>query len=123
MLPGMSKAEMDHYLAEAPEPQSSTLEALRTTILAVLPDADQIISYGIPTFALNGDSIAGIAAYKAHCSYFPMSGSVLRELPKETAGYSTSKGTLRFPIDQPLPASLVKKLIEVRLAQLPASDG
>ncbi len=114
----MSSAEIDDYLAGLDPPKRRTLEALRRTILSIIPDAEQGISYGMPAFKVGGKAVSGFAAYKEHLSYFPHSGSVLPQLAKELTGYSMSKGALRFPIDEPLPARLVKRLIEVRLDEL-----
>ncbi len=99
----MAPDEIDAYLATLDEPKQSTLRELRTTILDIVPDAEQCISYGMPAFRLRGTVIAGFAAFKSHLSYFPHSGSVLPELRDDIAEYETSKGTLRFPIDAPLP--------------------
>ena len=116
----MSAEEIDADLAELDEPERGTLEALRRTILEVVPDAEQCISYGMPAFKVGGKAVAGFAAFKHHLSYFPHSGTVLPELSEETAGYASTKGTLRFAVDAPLPAALVEKLIAVRLAELSA---
>lgn len=113
----MSKKDIDNYLAAINEPKKSTLEALRKTILEISPRAEQCITYGVPTFKVEGKAVAGFAAYKNHCSYFPMSGSVLNRLQEDVANYATSRGTLQFAPDKPLPKTLVKKLIKVRLAQ------
>jgi uncharacterized protein YdhG (YjbR/CyaY superfamily) len=113
----MSAKEVDDYLAALEEPKRNTLEVLRTTILDIIPDADQGISYGHPAFKLQGRVIAGFAAFKNHLSYLPHSRSVFPELKKEVSAYVTSSGALRFPIDSPLPKSLVKKLITVRRKQ------
>ena len=110
----MSKKEIDDYLASLDEPKRSTLEALRRTILDVVPDAEQGISYGVPAFRVQGKVIAGFAAFKNHLSYLPHSGSVFPELSSELAKYKTSSGALQFPIDKSLPKSLVKNLIAVR---------
>jgi uncharacterized protein YdhG (YjbR/CyaY superfamily) len=72
----------------------------------------------MPAFKVGGKAVAGYAYYKEHCSYFPHSGGVLPEHADELEPYSWTKGTLRFPIDQPLPKSLVKRLVETRLRQL-----
>lgn len=93
------------------------LARLRQTILDILPEAEQGISYGLPAFKIRGKTIAGFAAFKHHLSYLPHSGSVFPQLKAELSGYSTSSGALRFGIDQPLPAPLVEKLIAVRLQQ------
>jgi uncharacterized protein YdhG (YjbR/CyaY superfamily) len=109
---------IDEYLDGAPEPQRSTLDALRQTLCEILPDADQALSYGVPAFKVEGKAVAGYAYFKNHCSYFPHSGSVLPELADELQPYEWSKGTLKFPIDESLPRSLVVRLVEVRRAQL-----
>ena len=83
----------------------------------MVPDAEQWISYAVPAFKVSGRTVAGFAAFKNHLSYLPHSGSVFPELTEELAGYEKSSGALRFPIDQPLPAALVEKLISVRIRQ------
>jgi uncharacterized protein YdhG (YjbR/CyaY superfamily) len=113
----MSKAEVDAYLANVEEPKRATLQKLRETIAAIVLDAEQCISYGMPAFRLDGKVVAGFAAFKNHLSYLPHSGSVFAELHDEVSGYKTSSGALQFPIDKPLPKALVKKLISVRLRQ------
>lgn len=118
----MSEHEIDRYLAALDEPKRGTLEQLRRTILEVIPDAEQCISYGMPAFKLDGKAVAGFAAFKNHLSYFPHSGSVLAELADDLVGYTASKGTLQFPIDTPLPKTLVKRLITVRRGQLDAFE-
>src|SRR5580700_6551619 len=102
----MSKAEIDTYLANLAEPKRSTLEQLRKTILEVIPEAEQCISYGVPAFRVRGKVIAGFAAFKNHLSYLPHSGSVFPELQEELASFGKSTGALRFPIDQPLPKEI-----------------
>jgi uncharacterized protein YdhG (YjbR/CyaY superfamily) len=111
----MSAKEIDQYLDALKEPKRTTLAGLRQTILEILPEADQGISYGVPAFKVRGKTIAGFAAFKTHLSYLPHSGSVFPQLRDELKGYSFSSGALRFGIDEPLPASLVEKLIAVRL--------
>jgi uncharacterized protein YdhG (YjbR/CyaY superfamily) len=115
---GVSERDVDAYLAALDEPKRGTLERLRATIREIVPDAEQCISYGMPAFKLNGKVVAGFAAFKNHLSYFPHSGSVLPELSDALVGYTTTKGALRFAVDQPLPKALVKKLITVRCRQL-----
>ena len=113
----VSAQEIDHYLDALGEPKRTTLARLRQTILDVIPEAEQGISYGLPAFKVRGKTIAGFAAFKHHLSYLPHSGSVFPQLKDELKGYTTSSGALRFDIDQPLPAPLVSKLIAVRLQQ------
>lgn len=109
---------VDEYLDGAPEPHQSTLRRLRKTLRSFLPDAVETLSYGMPAFKLGGKAIAGYAYFKDHCSYFPHSGSVLEVLSKELAPYEWSSGTLRFPIDEPLPEDLVRRLVEERRTQV-----
>src|SRR2546428_133306 len=97
------------YVAGAP------LKKLRKTIKAAAPEAPEGISYGIPMFKHRG-MLVGYAAFKDHCSLF-MSTYVTRALTKELAAYDTSKGTIRFTADKPLPTTLVRKLVKARIAQ------
>jgi uncharacterized protein YdhG (YjbR/CyaY superfamily) len=114
----MSAVEVDEYLREVEEPKRSTLQALRRTILEIVPDAEEVISYRVPAFRVRGKTVAGFAAFKEHLSYLPFSGSVLGQLGDELEGYEMTKSSLHFPIDRPLPKSLVRKLLELRLAEL-----
>lgn len=113
----MAKQEIDQYLGTLDEPKRATLAQLRDTIIAIVPDAEQCISYGMPAFRLRGKTIAGFAAFKSHLSYLPHSGSVIGGLAKETEGYTKTKGSLHFPVDQPLPKKLVKQLLNARMAE------
>jgi uncharacterized protein YdhG (YjbR/CyaY superfamily) len=106
---------IDDYLAALDEPKRTTLQALRQTIHGIIPHAEECISYGMPAFRLEGKVIAGFAAFKNHLAYLPHSGSVLGDLADDLAGYDSTPGSLHFPIDKPLPKSLVKKLIATRL--------
>jgi uncharacterized protein YdhG (YjbR/CyaY superfamily) len=114
----MSAEEVDEYLRGLDEPKRSTLEALRRSILEIVPDAEQVISYRVPAFRVSGKTVAGFAAFKDHVSYLPFSGSVLGQLGDQLEGYTMTKSSLHFPIDRPLPKSVVRKLIAVRLAEL-----
>jgi uncharacterized protein YdhG (YjbR/CyaY superfamily) len=114
----VSAEEVDEYLRAVDEPKRSTLQALRRTILEIVPDAEQVISYRVPAFRVRGKVIAGFAAFKDHLSYLPFSGSVLGQLADELHGYAMTKSALRFPVDRPLPKALVKRLISLRLAEI-----
>ena len=114
----VSRREIDAYLANLDQPKRSTLEQLRQTILSIIPETEECISYGMPAFRLHGKVVAGFAAFRNHLSYLPHSGSVLGELADELAGYAMTKSSLHFKIDQPLPDPLVKRLIEARMSQL-----
>lgn len=109
---------VDEYLEGVPEPHRGTLSALRETLRSIMPDATETISYGIPAFKLNGKAIAGYAAFKNHCSYFPHSGSVLPAVSGALGSYDWEGGTLRFPPGEPLSPALVNRLVATRLRQL-----
>ncbi len=111
---------VDEYLANAPEPHRTTLNTIRASLRSILPDAEEGLSYGVPAFKVDGTPVAGYAHFKNHCGYYPHSGSVLEKLEGELEGYDWSKGTLRFPIDQPPPAELIRQLVDARLAELEA---
>jgi len=110
--------EIDDYLAGLDEPPCSTLEALRRSILAVVPDAEQCISYGMPAFRVDGRVVAGFAAFKNHLSYLPHSGEVLTDLGDAVAGYDATPGSLHFPLDRPLPDDLVRALVEAKMRRV-----
>lgn len=114
----MSSREIDRYLATLDEPKRSTLEALRRSILEVVPEAEQCISYGMPAFNVRGKTVAGFAAFKHHLSYLPHSGSVLPALGDDVDQFEQTKGSLHFAIDKPLPKRLVRKLVSTRMRQL-----
>ena len=118
----MSAEQVDSYLRDLKQPKCTTLQELRRTILEIVPEAEEVISYRVPAFRLNGAVIAGFAAFKNHLSYLPFSGSVLSRLVDELEDYEMTKSSLHFPVDRPLPKALVEKLISVRLADagLPA---
>jgi uncharacterized protein YdhG (YjbR/CyaY superfamily) len=119
----VSADEVDEYLRGVDEPKRSTLQALRRTILEIVPDADQVISYRVPAFRVRGKTVAGFAAFKDHLSYLPFSGSVLAQLADELEGYTMTKSALHFPVDRPLPKTVVKKLIAVRLGEVRPGSG
>jgi len=112
-------ADIDAYLSQLEEPTHGTLQTLRRTILEIVPEAEQVISYGVPAFRVGGKTVAGFAAFRDHLSYLPFSGSVLSKLADELEGYTMTKSALHFAADQPLPEALVKKLVAVRLAEHP----
>ena len=107
---------VDEYLAGVPEAARSTLNKLRAAIRsAVPPEATETISYRIPAFKYNG-VLVWFAAFSNHCSLFP-TASVVEAFKNELKGFSTSKGTIHFPTDKPLPTALVKKLVKARVTQ------
>ena len=114
----MSAKAVDDYLDALEEPKRGTLQALRRTILEIVPEAEQVISYRVPAFKVDGKTIAGFAAFKGHVSYLPFSGTVLGQLSGDLGGYAMTKSSLHFAVDSPLPKALVKKLIAARLAEI-----
>jgi uncharacterized protein YdhG (YjbR/CyaY superfamily) len=108
---------VDEYLARVPEPARNSLHKVRAAIRSVAPaEATEGISYGIPMFKYKG-WLVGYAAFSKHCSLFPTSMAVMRAFKSELKNYQTSKGTIRFPVDEPLSAALVKKLVKARLRE------
>ena len=108
---------VDQYLAGVPEPGRSTLKKVRAVIRSAVPaEATECISYGMPAFKHKG-VLVWFAAFSDHCSLFP-TGAVIEAFKEELRGFSTSKGTIHFPTDKPLPATLVKKLVKARVAQI-----
>ena len=107
---------VDDYLAKVPEGERAALEELRKTIKAAAPNAEEIISYQIPTFTLNGPLVAFSAATN-HCSLHLMSPALMDRIKDDLKPYDTTKATIRFPPSQPLPAALVKELVLARIAE------
>ena len=121
-IPAGLKKEMardpaiDAYLATVSPPQRKLLQQLRKRILAIVPQAEECISYGLPAFRVGGKVVGGFAATSTGCSYYPFSGTTLATLARELAGFSRTKSALHFGPQQPLPASLVRRLLETRIA-------
>ena len=112
-------SEVDDYLDGAPEPQRTTLTELRALLKSLLPEAEESMSYGVPALKVNGTPVAGYAHARRHCSFFPHSGSVLDRVEAELMeGYDWSKGTLRFPVDRLPDETLLRRLIQIRVAML-----
>jgi uncharacterized protein YdhG (YjbR/CyaY superfamily) len=122
----MSRAEdpIAAHLATLPQPQRDTLSALRTTLRELLPDAAESLSYNMPCFKVDGVAVAGFDGFKSHCSYFPHSGNVVGQITGVPEWCTVaSKGTLQFPVDRPLPKTLVRKLVQARLREIAARQG
>lgn len=113
--PHSKPGTIDEYLAGVHEPQRTALQRLRRSIRAAAPNLQEGISYGIPAFRLNGRFLVGIGAATHHCSFYL--GSTLQQHRLALNAFETSKGTIRFQPDQPLPAALVRKLITARVRQ------
>jgi uncharacterized protein YdhG (YjbR/CyaY superfamily) len=108
---------VEDYLAALPKEQRAALEKLRTTIRAAAPEATETISYQMPAFKQDGRFLVSYAAFKDHCSLYPASYAVMETLGEELKPYLSGKGTLRFHADEPIPAGLVKKIVQLRLKE------
>ena len=108
---------IDEYLAGVNADHRGVLEKLRKVIHAIAPNAEECISYGIPAFRLNGRSLVFVGAWANHCAFYPGSSATLKKFRNELRDFQTSKGTLRFSPDKPVPVALVKKLLKARIAE------
>lgn len=116
----MKPAGVEEYLAGVPEPQRAALERLRRVIRSVVPDAEEGIAWQMPAFRAHGRWLVGYAAFKEHCSFFPMSGALVEDLVEELQGFVTTKGSIHFTPEKPLPVALVKKVVRARAAEAAA---
>jgi uncharacterized protein YdhG (YjbR/CyaY superfamily) len=114
---GKGPSDVDAFLAAVPDEARTSLEKLRETIRAAVPEATETISYGVPAFKHRGRSLVGFGATKNHCAFYLMSPAVMDAHAAELGEYDTSKGTIRFPHDKPLPPALVTKLVKARIAE------
>ena len=111
---------IDEYLAGVKADQRAALEKLRRTIRAAAPKAEECISYGLAAFRLNGRPLVAFGASANHCAFYPMNSTTVEAFQKQLKDYDTSKGTIRFQADNPLPVALVRKLVKARIAE---NDG
>ena len=115
---GEQKKKVDAYVAARPRDVQRRLRHVRALILAVAPGAVEWFSYGIPGFRLRDRPFIWYAAFASHVSLFPMTGVIRTTFAKDLEGLETSKGTIRFPLDQPLPDALIKRLVKARVAEM-----
>ena len=107
---------VEEYLNDVPTDKRIALEKLRKTIRSLVPKAEEYLSYGMPTFKYNGPLVS-YAAFKEHCSLFPWNATLIKKFVEELKEYKTSKGTIQFTVEKPLPVTLVKKLIKERVKE------
>ena len=107
-------ASVDDYLAAQPEDARPVLERVRRAIRKALPEAEETIAYNIPAYKLNGRAVVYFAGWKRHFSVYPATKRVQKELAKDLAGYEIDKGTVRFPLDAPVPVKLIAAMAKFR---------
>ena len=120
--PVSATAQIDATLAALPADQRTALQSLRRTIAAAAPSAEETISYGMPAFRYRGRALVYYAAFKAHCSFFP-GAELIESYRDELAGFATSKGTLQFTPERPIPGDLVERIVRERMAQIDRRAG
>ncbi len=108
---------IDEYLSALSAEKRGTLEKLRQTILSAAPGAQECISYRLPSFRLNGKLLVAFGAATNHCAFYPMSASTVEDHKADLKNFETSKGTIRFQPDNPLPAAFVRKLVKARIVE------
>ncbi len=108
--------DIDTYILLQSENIQPVLEKLRQTIKAVAPEAEEVISYGMPSFKWNG-MLVGFAAAKSHFGFYPWNGSTVDQFKQELKAFKTSKGAIQFPVDKPLPVALIKKIVKSRMKE------
>ena len=114
----MSKAmpaQIKKIYMSSPSPHRETMLEMRDRILETIPDAEEVVSYGMPAFKVDGVVVAGLLAHKKHVGYYPFSGSILKLFTAELSKYSKTMSAIHVPIDKPLPKGLIKKLIKARI--------
>jgi len=114
---------IDEYLDALGDDQRLALERLRKAIRAAAPGAVECISYGLPAFRLDGKALVAFGAAAKHCAFYPMSAATVADFAEDLAGFSTSKGTIRFQPGKPLSVALIRKLVRARIAEIKARRG
>jgi uncharacterized protein YdhG (YjbR/CyaY superfamily) len=111
-------ASVDEFLAAVPADKRAALKTLRAAIRGAAPNATEGISYGVPTFKIDGHPLVSYGLAKTHCSFYLMSYAVMRSQAAALKGYKLGRGSVQFPADRPLPATLVRRLVKARIAEV-----
>lgn len=114
-MPRAIPAAVKKHYATAPSPHRETMLEMRSRILEIVPNADEVVSYGMPAFKVDGTVVAGLLANKNHIGYYPFSGSILKLFPEELANFKTTLSAIHVPVEKPLSKTLLRKLIRARL--------
>jgi uncharacterized protein YdhG (YjbR/CyaY superfamily) len=109
---------VDEYIASQPEAAQGILKRVRSTIRKAVPGAEEVISYQIPTYKLRGGPVIYFAGWKQHYSLYPATGHVVAAFKDELAPYEVSKGTIRFPLSEPVPVKLIEGIAKVRAQEV-----
>jgi uncharacterized protein YdhG (YjbR/CyaY superfamily) len=113
----LTSVTIDEYISHAPARARRTLEQMRVIVRAAAPDATEGISYGVAYFKLHGKGLVSFGAAKNHCGFYAMSSATIEAHAAELTDYETSKGTVRFPFDEPLPEALITRMVKARIAE------
>jgi len=116
-------AAVEAHIERMPEPQRTTLRAVRASLRRILPDAEECLKYGMPAFVVDGTTVAGYEAFKNHCSYFPHSGGVIPRAGALVERYDAEAGTLRFAVDRPLPMTVLRGLVRLRQQEIAEKEA
>jgi uncharacterized protein YdhG (YjbR/CyaY superfamily) len=116
-------ASVREYIASKPKESRASLEAVRRSILKAIPDAEEGLAYQMPAYSLNGVGVLYFAGWKSHYSLYPASNALVEAFAKELAPYERSKGTLKFPLSEPVPVRLIERIAKFRARQVTTRDG
>ena len=119
----MANSQVDRLYKTSPSPQRETMLAMRKSILEIIPRAEEVISYGMPAFKVDGNVVAGLLSHKNHVGFYPFSGSVLGNFKSELKNFKQTKSALHVPSDKPLSKALISKLIKARISLCPVQRG